>query len=54
MLAVVVAAWYLRRRDIPEDLRGGPTFSLLLVVSSIAIAVLGLYTVMTVFGFRIG
>ena len=53
LLAVVIAAWYLRQQEIPEDLRGGPVFYVLLVISSIAIAILGVYTVMSVFGFKI-
>lgn len=54
LLAVVIAAWYLRQQEVPEELRGGPVFYLLLVLSSIAIGILGIYTVMSVFGFKLG
>jgi Mn2+/Fe2+ NRAMP family transporter len=53
LLAVVWAVWYLRARDIPEELRGGPLFNALLILSSIAIGILGLYTVASIFGFSI-
>lgn len=54
LLAVLVAMWYLRNNEVDERLYGARLFHLLLVVSSIAIAVLGVYTVASVFGFEIG
>lgn len=44
LLGVTVAAWYLRRTEVPENLRGGPTFVVALLVSSVAIIGLGIYT----------
>jgi Mn2+/Fe2+ NRAMP family transporter len=44
LLGVVVAVWYLRNTEIDPRLYGGGLFNALLIVSSIAIAVLGLYT----------
>ncbi|WP_307849764.1 Nramp family divalent metal transporter [Qaidamihabitans albus] len=49
LLAIVVAAWYLRRTETDERLRGGPAFNTLLAVSSVAIALLGVYTLLEVF-----
>src|SRR5690606_7634584 len=54
LLAVVVATWYLRAREVDDRLYGRWLFNLLLIVSSVAIALLGVYTVASVFGFEIG
>lgn len=54
LLAVVIAVWYLRRTEIDRRLYGGGLFNLLLVVSSIAIGLLGIYTVLNVFGLTVG
>ncbi|NYE45444.1 Mn2+/Fe2+ NRAMP family transporter [Spinactinospora alkalitolerans] len=53
LMAIVVAVWYLRRVEIDHRLRGGSLFSVSLVVSSIAILVLGAYSVLEVFGFTL-
>lgn len=50
LLAAVVAVWHLRRTETDPRLYGGRAFNALLVVSSIAIAVLGIYTGLNVFG----
>lgn len=50
LLAVVVAVWHLRRTETDPALYGSPVFNALLVVSSIAIVLLGLYTMLNVFG----
>jgi Mn2+/Fe2+ NRAMP family transporter len=50
LLAVLVAMWYLRRHQTDRRVLGGPAFNALLVVSTIAIAVLGIYTVLSTFG----
>jgi Mn2+/Fe2+ NRAMP family transporter len=50
LLGVVVAVWYLRRTEIDPRLYGGGLFNAVLVISSIAIALLGIYTVLKVFG----
>jgi hypothetical protein len=54
LLAVVVAVWYLRHREVDPRLYGGRAFTLVLLVSSVAIGLLGLYTLANVFGFTIG
>ncbi|MGH3344832.1 MAG: Nramp family divalent metal transporter [Carbonactinosporaceae bacterium] len=54
LLAVVAAVWYLRRTEIDPALYGGTLFNAVLVISSIAIALLGVYTAATVFGFTVG
>ena len=54
LVAVVVAVWYLRRTETDPRLHGGRAFSVLLVVSSVAIALLGVYTLLSVFGLQIG
>ncbi|MBO0873227.1 MAG: divalent metal cation transporter, partial [Pseudonocardia sp.] len=53
LVAVVVAVWYLRRTETDPRLYGGRVFNLLLVVSSIAIGLLGIYTLLEVFGVKI-
>lgn len=50
LLAVVVAVWYLRGKEVDPRLHGGRAFNTLLVLSSVAIAVLGGYTVLNVLG----
>ncbi len=52
--AVVIATWYLRRTQVDPALHGGTWFNTLLLVSSVAISLLGLYTVLNVFGITIG
>jgi hypothetical protein len=49
LLAGVVAVWHLRRTEIDPRLYGGGLFNALLVVSSIAIVLLGIYTALSVF-----
>ena len=52
--AVVVATWYLRRTEVDPRVHGSAWFNALLVVSSVAISLLGVYTVLNVFGFSFG
>jgi hypothetical membrane protein len=54
LVGVVVAVWYLRRTETDARVHGGRAFHLTLVVSSIAIALLGVYTLLTSLGFEIG
>jgi Mn2+/Fe2+ NRAMP family transporter len=54
LLAAVVAVWYLRRSEIDPRLHGGALFTVALVVSSVAIGLVGVYSVLNVFGFSIG
>ncbi len=54
LLAVVVAVYYLRRNQTAPEIRGGPVFSAVLGVSSLAIVALGLYTLASVAGVRFG
>lgn len=53
LLAAVVAVWYLRRSETDPDLYGGAAFNALLVISSIAIVLLGLYTGANVLGIKL-
>ena len=50
LLAVLVATWFLRWRDIDPQLYGGPVATLLLVLSTIAIGMLGIYTALSTLG----
>jgi Mn2+/Fe2+ NRAMP family transporter len=50
LVAVVIAVWYLRQTETDPRLRGGGPFNLLLMVSSVAIGLLGVYTLLDVFG----
>jgi Mn2+/Fe2+ NRAMP family transporter len=50
LLAVLVATWYLRRTETDARLHGGATATVLLVASTIAIAVLGIYTMLSTLG----
>jgi Mn2+/Fe2+ NRAMP family transporter len=54
LLAVVVAVWYLRNTEVDPRMRGGNFFNAALIISSLAISLLGVYTVFSVFGFTIG
>ncbi|HZK67256.1 MAG TPA: Nramp family divalent metal transporter [Chloroflexota bacterium] len=54
LLAVLAATWYLRTTETDKELRGKGAFNLLLVASTIAIGLLGLYTVLQQFGIKIG
>lgn len=54
LVGVVVAVWHLRRTETDERVRGGRAFNIALVISSIAIALLGVYTLLTSLGFEIG
>ena len=50
LLGVVVAVWYLRRKETDPRIHGGGLFNAVLVISSIAIILLGIYTALKVFG----
>jgi ABC-type nickel/cobalt efflux system permease component RcnA len=50
LLAVVVAVWYLRNTEVDRRLYGSGLFNAALIISSIAIALLGLYTILSVTG----
>ena len=54
LLAVVVAGWRLRSTEVDRRFRANPWLTAALVVSSAAITVLGIYTVLEVFGISIG
>ncbi len=54
LVAVVIAVWYLRKTETDPRLYGSGAFNALLIVSSIAIGLLGVYTLITVFGVEIG
>jgi hypothetical protein len=50
LLAVVVAVWYLRNTEVDPRLYGSTPFNAVLVISSIAIGLLGVYSALSVFG----
>lgn len=50
LLAAVVATWYLRNTETDPAIRGGTVFNALLIVSSVAIVLLGVYTGANVLG----
>ncbi len=54
LVAVVIAVWYLRKTETDSRLYGGGAFTTVLIVSSAAIGLLGLYSIATIFGFSIG
>jgi Mn2+/Fe2+ NRAMP family transporter len=54
LLAVVVAMWWLRQAEVDSRLHGGKAFNTLLVISSVAIGLLGIYTIVSVFGLSVG
>ncbi|MQA96915.1 MAG: divalent metal cation transporter [Streptosporangiales bacterium] len=54
LLAVVVAVWYLRRAETDPRLYGHGVFNTTLVVSSVAIGLLGVYTVLSALGLGVG
>lgn len=53
LLAVVVAVWFLRAKDVPAAFRSSVFLNAALVVSSLAIVALGVYTVLSTFGIEI-
>lgn len=53
LLGVLAATWYLRQKEVDRRLFGGRLFNTLLVISSVAIALLGVYTVTSVFGLEV-
>ncbi|UEM25338.1 Nramp family divalent metal transporter (plasmid) [Skermanella mucosa] len=50
LLGAVVAVWYLRRTETDPRIYGGGLFNVVLVISSVAIVLLGVYTALNVFG----
>jgi Mn2+/Fe2+ NRAMP family transporter len=54
LVAVVIAVWWLRRTELDPRFRTGRLMNAALVLSTIAITVLGAYTVLEVFGIEIG
>jgi Mn2+/Fe2+ NRAMP family transporter len=50
LLGVLAATWYLRATETDTRVRGGVPFSVLLVVSTIAIGILAVYTVTSTLG----
>jgi hypothetical protein len=53
LVAVVFATWYLRRQ-VDERFRGSLLVTAMLVLSSVLVAALGIYTALEVFGIEIG
>lgn len=53
LVAVVVAAWYLRGTETDKRLWGGTVFQIMLIASSIAIGFLGINSLLSVFGIKL-
>jgi hypothetical protein len=55
LIGVLAATWYVRATETDRRVRGGIPFGVLLVISTIAIGVLAVYTVTSTLGvFKIG
>lgn len=54
LLGVLAAAWYLRARETDRRLYAGPVFNGALLLSTVAIAFLGIYTVASTLGVKVG
>lgn len=54
LVAVVIAVWYLRSREVPTEFKSNHFFTVMLVFASLAIGLLGIYTVFETFGIEIG
>lgn len=54
LLGVLAATWYLRARETDRRLYTGPAFNVALLLSTVAIALLGIYTVASTLGFKVG
>jgi Mn2+/Fe2+ NRAMP family transporter len=53
LLAVVIAVWRLRAKDVPPEFKRARVFNVALLISSVAIAALACYTVLETFGIEI-
>ncbi|WP_309131311.1 Nramp family divalent metal transporter [Brevibacterium sp.] len=54
LVAVVIAVWHLRKHEMPADFKSNNFFTVMLVFASLAIALLGIYSVFETFGIEIG
>lgn len=54
LLAVVIAVWYLRTKDVPRRFRSNRWLTLALVLSSAAISALAVISLLDVFGISVG
>ncbi|MFC0674393.1 Nramp family divalent metal transporter [Brachybacterium hainanense] len=54
LLAVVIGTWYLRRTETDRSVLGSKAWSVLLMISSVAILLLSIYTALKVFGLTPG
>jgi Mn2+/Fe2+ NRAMP family transporter len=54
LVAVVVAVWYLRHTETDPRVHGSRGFAVALGISSVAIGLLGVYTLLSVFGVKFG
>ena len=50
LLGVLAATWYLRNTEVDRRLHGGTAFNALLVISSISIVLVGIYTILSAVG----
>jgi len=53
LLAVVIAVWRLRAKDVPPEFKRARVFNVALAISSLAITALAFYTVLETFGIEI-
>jgi Mn2+/Fe2+ NRAMP family transporter len=54
LVAVVIAVYYLRHTETDPRVHGGRGFAVVLGISSVAIGLLGVYTLLQVFGVKFG
>ncbi|WP_309130619.1 Nramp family divalent metal transporter [Brevibacterium sp.] len=54
LLAVVIGTWYLRRTETDDRVKGGRGFAVFLVISSVAIGLVGVYTALNALGVELG
>ncbi|MGO1263021.1 MAG: Nramp family divalent metal transporter, partial [Brevibacterium aurantiacum] len=54
LVAVVIAVWYLRTREVPAEFKSNNFFTVMLVFASLAIGLLGIYSIFETFGIEIG
>ncbi|GAB3286392.1 Nramp family divalent metal transporter [Pseudoclavibacter terrae] len=54
LVAVVIAVWHLRKQEVAPEFKSNHFFTVMLGVSSFAVAALGIYSALEIFGLGIG
>ncbi|MEU2198568.1 Nramp family divalent metal transporter [Isoptericola sp. NPDC019482] len=54
LIAVVIAVWWLRTKEVPKEFRSNHALTVALVLSSLAVAALGVYSALETFGIEVG